>query len=379
HALGSAMTVKGTAARGADGRPSVQAVASAEKIDLDAILAALKQPVPAAAQPASPPPAGTPAKPAPAGHMIPDTPLPLGTLRLADADVKLNAAQLVWGGVAYRAINGHLELRGGKLRLDPLSADLPEGHVDAVLSVDSAQATPAVALRLQSPGLALAALLAALKEPAYATGTVQVHADLRGNGATPHAIASTLEGTASLAMGGGSIDNRLLGSSLGSVLRAVNLLDLVGRGGASEIKCFAANIDAKGGIAALRSFVFASSLLTMDGSGSVNLGAETLDLRVRPQARVAGTGIVVPLRITGPWRSPATTPDAASAVTDNAGTVAGAVLGNATPFGALAGALGSRQASGAPGGCNSAPATPSLPAQQPKPPNVGGVLKQLFR
>ena len=78
----------------------------------------------------------------------------------------------------------------------------------------------------------------------------------------------------------------------------------------------------------------------MDGGGSINLGTETLDLRVRPQARVAGTSLVVPMRVTGPFRSPAAAPDPAAAVAANAGTVAGAVLGNATPLGLMAGALG---------------------------------------
>ena len=35
------------------------------------------------------------------------------------------------------------------------------------------------------------------------------------------------------------------------------------------------------GIAAVRSLGLGSSLLTMDGDGSINLGAETLDLRLR--------------------------------------------------------------------------------------------------
>ena len=41
----------------------------------------------------------------------------------------------------------------------------------------------------------------------------------------------------------GTIDNRLLGSTLGSVLREVNMLDLVGRGGTSQVQCFAARPD----------------------------------------------------------------------------------------------------------------------------------------
>ena len=81
----------------------------------------------------------------------------------------------------------------------------------------------------------------------------------------------------------------------------------------------------------------------MDGGGSLNLGAETLDLHVRPQARLAGIGIVIPIRISGPFRSPSTVSDPAAAIGQNAGTVAGAVLSGATPLGALAGALGGKQ------------------------------------
>jgi hypothetical protein len=36
----------------------------------------------------------------------------------------------------------------------------------------------------------------------------------------------------------------------------------------------------------------------------VQLGAETLDVRLRPLLRIGGTGIAVPVRLTGPWRAP---------------------------------------------------------------------------
>ena len=192
QALGSSLTVKGTAARGQDGRPSVQAVATSDKIDLDALLAALAKP-PASrgrCSRAAAPPAPT-AKPAASGRLIPDTPIPFDLLRLADADVKLSVAQLVVGGAIYRAIATHIDLHGGRLRLDPLTADLPEGHLNAALSADATQAPPAVALRLQIPALALQPLLAAMKEPGVITGNMQVQADLHGSGATPHAIAAS--------------------------------------------------------------------------------------------------------------------------------------------------------------------------------------------
>jgi uncharacterized protein involved in outer membrane biogenesis len=391
----SSLTFNGTAAL-AGNRPVVQATAKSPKINADALLTAMGMPV-------NPPTGNAPAPPAPkaaSGRMIPDTPIPFDTLRAADADLTLNIDQFVWGGATYKAIAAHLVLKGGNLRVDPFSADLPEGKLDGALSADASQSPPRVAVRLHAPGLAVAPLLAAAGMAGYASGNLEVHADVRGAGNTPHAIASTLDGPIGVDMVNGKVDNRLLGSTLGSILREVNLLDLVGRGGVSDVQCFAMKLTSKNGVAAVQPLVLSSTLLTMDGEGSVNLGNETVALHVRPQAKVIGTGLVVPLVVNGPLRSPSVTPDPAAAVTQNAGTVAGAVITGATPLGLIAGAVGGKQLLGgsgvdcgpalaaARGGAmpaaasspqqQAAPQQPA-PAQKPKQSGIGGVLNQLFR
>ena len=402
EAAGSSIAVKGTAASGAGGRPSLQGDVKSDLIDADKFLAALgKTPAPAPAD-ANAKPAAPPPRPAKDGHVIPDTPIPFELLRPADADVTTNIAELKLGGAQYRAIAIHLVLHDGQLRVDPFSADLPEGHLEGAFSADARQPAPPVALRLRAPGLALQTVLTALHEPGYAAGKLEVYADLHGAGATPHAIAGTLDGSLGLAMANGTIDNRLLGNALGAIVRDASVLDLVGRGGNSEVECFATRIDASRGIGTLRTLLLSSSLLTLNGGGSMNLGAETLDLLVRSQARLAGTGVVVPLRVTGSFRSPSAVPDPAAAVADNAGTIAGLALRGATPFGAIAGALGGSKLLGGGGGgadCGTAlaiargqpastapaarqttePAPARQPAQQQKPPNPGSVLRQLFR
>ncbi len=402
-AAGSTLTVKGTAASDAHGRPSLQGDVKADMIDADKLLAAFRKPPPAAVA-AGPAPAGPPpSRPPKDGRVIPDTPIPFDLLRPADADVTINVGELKSGGVSYRAIALHLALRDGQLRLDPFAAELPEGHLDGSLTADARQPAPPVALRLHAPGIALQPLLAAMGEPGFATGKLEVYADLHGAGATPRAIAGTLDGSLGLAMAKGTIDNRLLGSTLGTIVRDASVLDLVGRGGNSEIECFATRIDASHGVGTLRTLLLNSSLLTLTGDGSMNFGAETLDLRVRPQARVAGTGLVVPLRVTGTFRTPTAVPDPAAAVAANAGTVAGLALRGATPFGAFAGALGEQKLLGGGGGgadCGGAlaiargqpastapaahqptaePAPSHQPAPQQKPPNAGSLLRQLFR
>ena len=135
-----------------------------------------------------------------------------------------------------------------------------------------------------------------------------------------------------------------------------------------------------------------TAALTMDGGGSVNLGTENLDLTLRPQGRVGGTGVVVPLRMTGPIRSPEVRVNAIGAAASNAGAVAGAVLGDATPLGAIGGALLGGKATGAAAEtCAHAlplargEAAPSARASEPaatpapsNPSNPANLLKQLF-
>jgi AsmA protein len=334
------------------------------------------------------------AQPAGAGRLFPDTPIPFGLLRQANADLALSIGDLKTGSSDYQAIDLRVTLQDGKLQIAPFSARLPEGPLDASLNVDATAAAPPVALKLTAPGLEVAPLLAAAGLPGYASGKLEVYADLRGVGDTPHAIAAGLDGSLGLAMQNGTIDTALLQRLLGPVLQRANLPGLLARGGSSDLRCFALRADAQNGVADLRTLVLNSAVLSMDGSGSVNLGEETLGLRLRPQGRVAGTVIVVPLQLTGPIQLPDVKLNALGAAESNVGTVAGAVVGSATPLGLLGGMLGGGKLlnTGSKEGCagplalargEATPAAPAGPtssaAVQPKPSAPGKLLHDLFR
>jgi uncharacterized protein involved in outer membrane biogenesis len=408
--LDSSVSVKGSAAY-ANGLPSLQASIKSDKLDADALIAALAKPAPSPPTPGAAPAGGAPAgsapaappasapKPASSNRIFPDTPLPFNLLRKADAAVTLSIADLIWDKAHYKSIAAHLELHNGALKLEQVAADLPAGHLTGALTAVDTPPAPPVTLRLDAPALALGPLFAAMGKPGYISGNLEVHANLSGAGASPHAIASSLNGTLGVDMANGTVDNRLLGSALGSVLSAVNVLDLVGRGGTSAVQCFAARLNTKNGTGTLQPLVLSSSLITMEGGGTINLGAETMDLRIRPQGRVAGTPIVVPLKVEGSLRSPSVASDTAATIGANAGAVAGSVLGKSTPLGLLGGALGEQKLLGgsgeavncgaalaaargeaAPAAATSAQPAPA-PAQksQPKPPNPGQLLQKLFR
>ncbi len=366
----------------------------ADRIDADALLAAIAKPAtnpaatPTGAPAGTPPPAAQPRpSPASSGRLFPDTPIPFGRLREANADLAMSIGDLKSGGSDYRSIDLHVVLQDGKLRVAPFSANLPEGRLDGSLSVDATQPAPPVALTLHAPGLEVAPLLAAADLPGYASGRVEVYADLHGAGASPHAIVAGLDGSLGLAMQNGTIDTRLLESLFGPVLERAKLPGLLLRGGTSDVRCFALRADMQHGIAELRTLDLNSSKLTVDGTGSVNLGDDTLALQLRPQGRLGGTIVVVPLRVTGPIRSPDVTVNGLGAAEANAGAVAGALMGGASQLGVLGGLLGggklpdggSADACRAPLALARGQAVPAASAEtQPKLPRPGALFHDLF-
>ena len=320
-------------------RGSLTASLGSQRLDLDALLAAFRDadrsaaeaastsgpapPAPPMAQPAAPVPP-PPARVRP-DRVFPDTPIPFDRLTRHDADIRLRVAALRVNEADYKSLDAHLILRDGRATLDRLTADAPEGPVAITGTVDTTQSPPRIALSVRAPNISVRPLLLALGERPFASGRLEMMADLHGAGDTVRAIAASLDGTAGFAMVGGSYDPGQVGGFLAKVASQANVLDLIGRSGAktSEIRCLAARFDIRQGIATLHPLLLSSSLLTASGSGSVNLRDETVALMLRPQGRMGGTGFSIPVRVTGTLRQPKAEIDASATAGANAGTIAG--------------------------------------------------------
>jgi hypothetical protein len=228
--------------------------------------------------------------------------------------------------------------------------------------------------------LDLAPLLDLAGQPAEAHGTMQVRLDLHSEGDTPHALAAGLGGQVGLAMVNGSIDNRLMAALLGPVLRHAKLPELPARAGSTPVRCLALRVDAVQGQAEARALLLDTSLFELEGGGTMNLGEERLALWLRPLARLGGTGVIVPLRVTGPMQTPKVEVDASPAG-----------LGGRHAGGIIIGALGGDQTirNGEAGADHCArdltlarfgEAGPPAPApEKPKAPKPADLLRQFLR
>ena len=284
-------------------RPAVRGTLVSQRMDLDALAAGAAPAPPSSPAPSSPASPGPPA-PAPAAtpaHVLPETPLPFEALRRGDADLQLAVNEAVWHGVPFRAVSARLLLQDGRLRLDPVTAAVPGGAASAQLQADAGAQSAGIAV--QANGLAAGPLLAALLHQEAGGGTLDLDIDLRGHGANPRALASTLDGHAGLALVDGEFD---LGSIMAALGEALPKGLPMSAGGRNQVRCLALRADVASGQASLGTLLLDSARLHLAGSGTVNLVDETLDLHLRPQVRLGLGGVSVPVRVSGPIRSPRT-------------------------------------------------------------------------
>ena len=301
-------------------RPSLRGSLIAQRLDLDAWTAPVN-PSPtrlgarsgprlgegaAAPQPAPPspdlPPLTTPAPATEPSWLIPDRPLPLAALRRLDTDLRLAVASLQSHGATYRNLETRLLLQDGRLRLDPLTLVTPGGLLQASLQLDTTATPPTTALMLRAPALGAAGVAIALGHADALTGNIDLDADLRASGATPHALASTLSGRLAITMTDGDIANDLLAALFGPALRGAGVpMDPTGR---SRIRCLGLRLDATAGQASLPLIALDTTRLRLDGDGQLDLARETMDLHLRPTIRLGPTSVAIPIRLTGPFRAP---------------------------------------------------------------------------
>lgn len=291
-------------------RPSVTGSLTSRQFDLDDLLKGFSAPPTSPIElPGRRPQEETwrlqaPLPPPKPTSLIPDDPLNLGWLGYADVDVKWDAATVKAGSATYTNLTSRLLLRDSKLVVDPLTAQSGADTLGGRLAVDASVAEPRIETRLRFPALPLQTVATMLQQAASANGVLFFDADLRGSGRTPHAIAAALDGKIGVAVSDGEVDNALVGGLAADVLKTAklpdNVISLIGK---TRLHCLAARMEFAHGRATLAPFVADTAKLLLEGRGSIDLGPETLALRLRPTLRT-GPGIVVPVDLAGTLLEP---------------------------------------------------------------------------
>ncbi|MDT7952183.1 MAG: AsmA family protein, partial [Acetobacteraceae bacterium] len=224
---------------------------------------------------------GGAARPA-SGPLIPATPLPWSTLRGPALNLSLAFASMQFQGQIWRDVQAAVTLKGGLLEAGPISVAMPGSRLEAAIKVDASSAAPPVSFSLAAPALPLALIARSVGLPGPMTGTAAISVQWRASGSTPRALASSLEGPFSIR----ALDGRLTNAALIDLTSAP--LDALGikvpAQGETRLDCLGLVGSFARGLATFRTIALQTTYLSLAGSGQVDLGRETVALKMEPMA-----------------------------------------------------------------------------------------------
>ncbi len=136
------------------------------------------------------------ATPEPSGenNIFSREPIPVDFLNDFDLDLKINIDAIQsYGKASIDRVVGHINLKDGQLKIDPLRFVYAGGNMDVIFNLQ-ATAMPAYTLKVVADDLILGPMLAQVKNNTAIDGRTNMLLDLTSSGQSAHQLASSLNG-----------------------------------------------------------------------------------------------------------------------------------------------------------------------------------------
>ncbi|MGE0740320.1 MAG: AsmA family protein [Hyphomonadaceae bacterium] len=255
-----------------------------------------------------------PAQGADAGGVEVDTawstaPLDLSGLRALDANLDLTLGSLRFQRMSFNDVALALRIANGAADARLSRISLYEGGGSARLIADGSGATPRVAIELNAQNIQAETLLRDAIGFDRIAGRGRLAASLVGEGNSQAAIMRSLRGNASFSFN----DGQWKGVNLAQVARTVQAVlsgQAVGPSAATDFAELSSTLTVSDGVAATDNLRLLNPFARLEGRGLINIGEQTIDMRIAPRAvrSIEGqggdagvSGLGVPFRISGPW------------------------------------------------------------------------------
>jgi hypothetical protein len=281
------------------------------------------------------------AAPAAGGPIFPREPVPLERLRAIDADARIRLGALVLPNrITLRDVSAQVELRGGRLRAEPLKFVAGGGETSAALAIDASGDAVSGTARLEGHRIVLGDLLAATAlGDKIKGGPADIELKVSTQGSSPHDWAAGLSGNVRLKVGQAQIKARELhyGSDAPTrILEAINPFRKTDP--ELRLQCLVARLPIAAGVARSdRSVGAESDKMSVLSSGTVDLGKEVLDVNFRPRVKegigLGGAQLANLVRVTGPIADPKLGLDVGGVVGTTASIAAGVATGGLSLLG----------------------------------------------
>ena len=238
------------------------------------------------------------------GKLLPDATLAVDRLRSMDGTLTYRAASVKANDLDIRAVRLGADLTAGVLNLDPVAFTFNRGSLNGTARINATRDIPYSAIDFRLSGYPLQSIVPATNGTSPISGLALGRARLEGSGASIHRFAANSKGSISLVVPNGEM--RAAFAELLGVNASAGLLRLLrGDQSKSPIRCAVADFNVSGGVARAQTFVIDTDVVLAKGSGSINLGDETLNLRIDGESKKPRLlRLWTPINITGPLTKP---------------------------------------------------------------------------
>ena len=247
--------------------------------------------------------------------ILPDKQFDVPELHLFDARISFMGDTVQAMKLPLEHMEAKVTLQDGRIRVDPARVDLAGGKVETSVDLDAPRGVLNGDLDLTLRNVRLNKLLAAFKVDVGAiqmekegVGTFGGRAKLTIQGNSIRDMAATADGELAVIMGGGQI-NPLIIEALG--LDVGEILAVLAAGGEEKesdmvpVQCLVSRFEVQDGVMTTRALVLETSDSTVTGSGTIDLGQETLDLTLLAHPKDASVLTAsTPVTLTGTFRDP---------------------------------------------------------------------------
>lgn len=268
-----------------------------------------------------------------AGKLLPDAPLAVDRLRVMDGTLTYKAARVKRNTFDVRQVDLGARLQRGVLNLDPIAFTFNRGELRGTAKIDAAKGAPYSTVDLRLRGYPLESIIPARNGAPTVTGRALGRAQLQGPGASIHDFAARSKGRLSLVVPQGQIRAafaELLGINAGAGLSKL----LSGDQTSTPINCAVADFSVSGGVASVRSLVVDTDVVISKGSGAINLGAETMNLKLDGESKKPRLlHLWSPILVRGPLTAPTVGVETSSVVAQ--GGLAAALGALVSPLAAI--------------------------------------------
>lgn len=249
-----------------------------------------------------------------AGKLLPDAPLNVERLRTMDGTLRYRAARVKRNELDIRQVDLGADLKDGILNLDPVAFNFNRGELRGTAKINATRDTPYSAVDFRLRGYPLESIIPARGGAPTVTGSALGRAQLEGPGASIHDFADNSKGTISLVVPQGRM--RAAFAELLGINATAGLGRLLGGDqSTAEIRCAVASFSVTEGVATARTFVIDTTPVLARGAGTIDLGAETMNLRIDGETKEARlVRLWSPIVVQGPLTAPRVGIDTASVV-----------------------------------------------------------------